>query len=194
MNTKNVLIAAALLGTVSTAQAGHASPSAGHHGRSAHFRDTARVIDVEPVVSWRKVEVQRRVCEPRHDYDDDYSDNRRGGGNDDYLLPTVLGGVAGSVIGSQVHDRGARAVTTAAGSVVGAVVGYSLSQAGFEQVGNRHHHHHGRQCRTVTEYQRERHVEAYRVTYRYHGHQFVTRTHEYPGHRIPVRVKLHPDY
>jgi len=108
-------------------------------------------------------------------------------------VPTVLGGVVGGVIGSQVDDRGARVVTTAAGSAVGAMVGYGLSQVGYQQVGNRHHRH-GRRCRTVTEYERRRHVDGYRVTYRYRGHQFVTRTDEHPGRRIPVRVKLRPDY
>lgn len=205
MNSKTVLIAAALLGTVATAQARpHNGPEVhddsnyqGKHGRAAHYRDTARVIDVEPIVSWRQVEVQRRVCKPRRRHHDDYSDNRRYDGNDDYLVPTVLGGVVGGVLGSQVDDRGARVVTTAAGSAVGALVGYGLSQASYQTVDHRDHHHgkhHGRKCRTVTEYERRRHVDGYRVTYRYRGHEFVTRTEQRPGRRIPVKVKLRPAY
>jgi uncharacterized protein YcfJ len=202
MNSKTLLsttlIAAALLGTVATAEAGHPKPQTAHHddnrrGHAAHYRDTAKVIDVEPIVSWRQVEVERRVCKPRRGHHNEYSNNRRHRSNDDYLVPTVLGGVVGGVIGSQVNDRGARVVTTAAGSAVGAMVGYGLSQVGFQRVGNGHHRH-GRHCRTVTEYERRRHVDGYRVTYRYRGHQFVTRTDEHPGRRIPVRVKLRPDY
>jgi uncharacterized protein YcfJ len=51
---------------------------------------------------------------------------------------------------------------------------------------------HGPRCRMVTEYRRERHVDGYRVTYRYHGHKFTTRTREHPGRRIPVRLKIRP--
>jgi len=200
MNSKirlssTTLIAVTLLATMATAEAGHRESRPGHNdnGHASHYRDSAKVIDVEPIISWRQVEVQRRVCKPRRRHHDDYSDNRGNGDNGDYLVPTVLGGVVGGVIGSQVDDRGARVATTAAGSAVGAIVGYGLSQVGYQQVGHRHHRH-GRHCRTVTEYERRRHVDGYRVTYRYRGHQFVTRTTEYPGRRIPVRVKLRPDY
>lgn len=204
MNSKirlssSTLVAVTLLATMATAEAGHRESGPSHHddnrhGHAAHYRDSAKVIDVEPIVSWRQVEVQRRVCKPRRHHRDDYSDNRGNEEYGDYLVPTVLGGVVGGVIGSQVDERGARVVTTAAGSAVGAMVGYGLSQVGYQQVGNHHHHHHRRHCRTVTEYERRRHVDGYRVTYRYRGHQFVTRTTEYPGRRIPVRVKLRPDY
>jgi uncharacterized protein YcfJ len=55
-----------------------------------------------------------------------------------------------------------------------------------------HHRHNRRRCRTVTEYRRERHVDGYRVTYRYHGHEFTTRTEKHPGRRIPVRLRIRP--
>lgn len=55
-----------------------------------------------------------------------------------------------------------------------------------------HRRHNGRHCRMVTEYRRERHVDGYRVTYRYHGHIFTTRTEKHPGRRIPVKLKIRP--
>lgn len=55
-----------------------------------------------------------------------------------------------------------------------------------------HYRHNKRRCRTVTEYRRERHVDGYRVTYRYHGHEFTTRTEKHPGRRLPVRLRIRP--
>ena len=157
MKYSTVLFAAALLTT-----------SVAVHADADFYRDSAKVIQVEPIVSWHKVPVRRRICKPRrrHDHDDDYySDNNRSDrGGDDYLLPAVLG---------------------------------ALHEGGWMPVGNnrygRHHHGHKR-CRVVTEYRRERHVDGYRVSYRYRGHEFTTRTETRPGRRIPVRVRLSPVY
>ena len=190
MKTATVLFAAALI-----------SVTASVHADAGVYRDSAKVVHVEPLVSWREVPVKRRVCGPRghrdrhdrHDRHDGYYTDDNGAG-EDYLLPTVLGGVVGAVAGSQADDRGLRMVTTAAGSAGGALLGYGLVRTGDDH--HQHHRrrqHHGRKrCRTVTEYQRQRQVDGYRVTYRYRGHEFTTRTETRPGRRIPVRVKLKP--
>ena len=162
------------------------------------YRDTAKVVHVEPIVHWREVPVERWSCKARGGHrrhrghhDDQYGDNWTGQDRSDadYLIPTVLGGVAGGVVGSQVSDRGTRVVTTAAGSAAGALLGYGLSQVGHDRP---RHRHHNKRCRMVTEYERQRQVDGYRVTYRYRGHEFTTRTDIHPGRRIPVRVRLRP--
>ncbi|MDQ2695766.1 MAG: hypothetical protein M3Z21_10400 [Pseudomonadota bacterium] len=49
-----------------------------------------------------------------------------------------------------------------------------------------------RQCRTVRHYHDQRQTVGYKVTYRYHGHNYVTRTQAHPGRRIKVRVEVAP--
>lgn len=49
-----------------------------------------------------------------------------------------------------------------------------------------------RQCRTVRHYRDQRQTVGYQVTYRYHGHNYVTRTKAHPGKRIKVRVEVAP--
>ena len=182
-----IVVAAAVLMTVTGSA--DARPE---HSRGS-FHDTARVVHVDPIESWREVPVERWVCKPRR-----HHRSHDNGGHNDYLLPTVIGGAVGGAIGSQVDHRGARAVTAAAGSAAGAMLGYGLSQVGQRRHDghDRHeaeHHRHNKRCRKVTEYERRRHVDGYRVTYRYHGHEFTTRTASHPGRRIPVRVKLRPE-
>lgn len=138
MNYKIALFAAALL-TVPAAQA-----------EKAVFHDYARVVDVDPIVRWREVPVEKEICRSRHGHG-----------------PAVLGG----------------SVTTENGGKIGA---YAVLPASS---GNRHGYE---RCRTVTEYVRERYVDGYRVTYRYHGHRFTTHTEQHPGKRVAVKVKLRP--
>lgn len=89
------------------------------------------------------------------------------------------------------RDRHRRGPAVVGGSVTidsGAVLsGYALvPDAG------KHHPHHHRTCRTVTVYVKERQVDGYRVTYRYHGHEFTMQTDRHPGEQIAIKVKLRP--
>ena len=47
-------------------------------------------------------------------------------------------------------------------------------------------------CRMVSEYHTEERVSGYRVTYRYAGALYTTRTQRDPGPTIPVRVHVSP--
>jgi uncharacterized protein YcfJ len=47
-----------------------------------------------------------------------------------------------------------------------------------------------RSCRTVTETLPRQYVAAYRVTYRYRGRTYTTRTARHPGERMLVNVSL----
>ena len=49
-------------------------------------------------------------------------------------------------------------------------------------------------CRAIRDYHASRHIEGYRVTYRYQGHNYVTRMNRHPGRRIKVKVNVIPVY
>ncbi len=132
------------------------------------------------------------------DGDDGYSDpygsygrGTQGGAT----MATVIGGVVGAAIGSQVGGGSARYATAAIGSMVGGMAGrqiYEQTQRQRDPVG------------TVTVcdpvpvddgngngyYTSDNAVNAYDVTYEYAGQQYTTRTSYHPGDRIRVRVDV----
>ena len=127
-------------------------------------------------------------------YSDPYGSYGRGtqGGA---TMATVIGGVVGAAIGSQVGGGSARYATAAIGSMVGGMAGrqiYEHNQRQRDRVG------------TVTvcdpvpvddgysngNYTSDNAVNAYDVTYEYAGQQYTTRTSYHPGDRIRVRVDV----
>ena len=129
--------------------------------------------------------------------------NRRYGTQTGATVATVIGGILGAAIGSQVGGGSARYATSAIGSMVGGMAGrsvYEQRQRAAQQ-----------QARvgTVTvcdpvpadrpygSYQTgqsgDRSVNAYDVTYEYAGQQYTARTSYHPGDRIRVRVDVHAE-
>lgn len=153
-------------------------------------------------------------------YDDRYYNSGYGGyGNDRYYgrddvyrntrgsdtgrtVATVVGGVLGAVVGSQVGGGSARYATSALGSMVGGIAGrevYEASQrnryprqgnvtvcdplpagSGYYPTGGYRDSGHGG-------------VRAYDVTYEYAGRRYTTRTDYHPGDTIRVRVDVRPE-
>ena len=116
-------------------------------------------------------------------------------------MATVVGGIAGAVLGSKVGGGTGAYAATAIGSMVGGMAGrqiYDSSQrrryenntvtvcddggynSGYASNGN---YVAGNDARVV----------GYDVTYEYMGRQFRTRTDHHPGDRIRVRVDVHPE-
>lgn len=139
---------------------------------------------------------------------DPYGDTYRGGDRHDpygqsrrddsgRLVATVLGGIAGAVLGSRIGDGSGQVIGTAVGSMVGGVAGRGIYDAnrrardGYVTVcepepwpgGYGGHDAHG-----ADPYDRA--VVAYDVTYEYAGREYVTRTDHHPGDRIRVRVDV----
>jgi uncharacterized protein YcfJ len=103
-------------------------------------------------------------------------------------LGAVIGGVAGGLLGNQVGKGHGREAATAAGAVIGAITGDRLANQGpqaYEQT-----QREVRSCRTV--YDQQQQLTGYRVTYEYHGRQYVTVMREQPGNSVPVRVSVTP--
>ena len=140
--------------------------------------------------------------------DNGYYDRDRYYGNDGYdrgyrgsntgrTVATVLGGVVGAVIGSQVGGGSARYATSAIGSMVGGIAGQKVYEnsvrdryprAGTVTV-----------CDPVPD---DRYYDsygtggvganAYDVTYEYGGREYTARTNYHPGDRIRVLVDVRP--
>jgi len=116
-------------------------------------------------------------------------------------VATIIGGVLGAAIGSQVGGGSARYATSAIGSMVGGMAGRQVYEnahrtpprTGTVQVcdpvpvnGN------GYYSSNTGNYGSSG-VSAYDVTYEYGGHTYTTRTNYHPGDRIRVRVDVHAE-
>ncbi|MGJ4730604.1 glycine zipper 2TM domain-containing protein [Luteimonas sp. SDU101] len=175
--------------------------------------DWARVVRVDPVFDGRARPVQDpRRCQTRRDgyvssdpYRDGYGNDR---GYDGYADPyrqsrrdengrtlaTVVGGIAGAVLGSQVGGGSGRYIGTAVGSMVGGVAGRGIYEA------NRRERDAYVTVCEPDPYRGEvydsggdaygRAVDRYDVTYEYAGRHYTTRTGYHPGDRIRVRVDV----
>jgi len=172
MNCKLIPVALVLLPTLATA--GHEYD---RHRGSGHVT-YARVVDARPIYEQVRIPAHREVC--RH-----VPDHR--GGAAGVVAPALLGAVIGGVIGNEIDGGRNRTAGTVAGALVGTAVGSSI--------GSRNAARHGgyrRQCQVRERYRYEQRVVGYRVTYRYAGEIYHTRTDYDPGRRIRVRVDVHP--
>lgn len=151
-----------------------------HHQR---FQDTAKVIDVEPIYETLAIDHPETYC-----WDEDVSYYEPARKN---YTGTMLGGVIGGVVANHLHSgRGkGRDAVTLAGALLGGAIGHDLSrdasQGHYVQTTER-------RCETQNHTRYEEQLVGYRVKYRYKGRIFTTRTENYPGKRIPVRVNLVP--
>ncbi len=151
------------------------------------FVDKARVLEAQP--EYETIEVANPVTEcwtervARNDY-------RRGS----YTAP-LAGGIIGGVVGNQFgRGRGKTALTVAA-ALLGASIGNDHNNSHYRGQGRGGGHRGAKQvqrCETVDRYDQQQQLTGYRVKYSYEGQTYYTRTTEYPGKFIPVRVKVSP--
>jgi len=134
-------------------------------------------------------------------YEDDYARDRSARGDETgRTVATVIGGIAGAVLGSKVGDGSGRYVGTAVGSMVGGMAGRSVYDSSQR---SRMPERRGtvRVCEPVPAsnggYARDGYddgrVNGYDVTYEYAGRTYRTRTAYHPGDRIRVRVDVRPE-
>lgn len=146
----------------------------GHHGHGRHSDDFAKVIDVDPIIEISRTPYTRQQC---WDEQAAYSGRDR----HDAAGAMILGGIVGGVVGNQVGEGRGRDAATLLGTLVGASIGHDMSgrNAPSTPVVNQ-------RCRTITQYDENERVAGYRVTYRYRGQTYVTRTDRHPGSMIRV--------
>jgi uncharacterized protein YcfJ len=170
--------------------------------------DYARVIDVDPIVRYVQVRTPVRECwEETRYHETAYHDRRdhrdyRGGRVDRGTAgATIAGGIIGGVIGRQFGGGSGRDAMTVVGTLVGAAIGNdrarrSGSDEPYERYDDyRAYERHSRpvtRCETRYQSREEERIDGYRVTYRYHGQTYTTRTDHDPGDRLRVRVAVTP--
>jgi uncharacterized protein YcfJ len=134
-----------------------------------------------------------------------YGNGYRGGTTAGSNVATVIGGLLGAAVGSQVGGGSARYATAAIGSMVGGMAGRQVYEnnrrtnyprTGTVQVcdpvpvgyGSNNGYNNGNGY-----YTGNGGVSAYDVTYEYGGRNYTTRTNYNPGNRIRVRVDVRPE-
>ena len=173
---RTMLITGTVLLTVSM------TATAGHRDR---YRDTAKVIDVEPIYRTVEISEPERTC-----WDEEVNHYEPGGKR---YTGTVLGGIIGGVVANSIsRGRGrGRDAATLAGTLLGGAIGHDLSQ---QRRGGHYTTSYERRCEVTHHTRYEEQLTGYDVTYRYKGRVFTTFTKEHPGDRIPVRVNVRPVY
>ncbi len=104
------------------------------------------------------------------------------------ILGAIVGGAIGNALG---HHHVNKMVGTVAGAALGASVGRDISYR--NSGGERDAYTNERVCETVADRAYREEVVAYRVYYRYHGHDFVREMDYDPGPRLKVHVNVEPD-
>jgi uncharacterized protein YcfJ len=121
-------------------------------------------------------------------------------------MATVIGGIAGAVLGSKVGGGSGSTAAAAVGTMVGGLAGRQI----YENTQRRRYARNSVQVCDPVDYGNNGYnnsgyattgnygsdnarVVGYDVTYEYAGRQFVTRTNYHPGDRIRVRVDVSPE-
>lgn len=140
---------------------------------AASFDDYATVTSLTP--AYREVNQRQNVCEDVQVY------NQGSGGS---TTGTVIGGIAGGLLGNQVGGGNGRTAATAIGAVVGAMTGNNLGASNNGGVSTR------QQCHVVNNVVNEQ--AGYTVTYEYAGRTFTSRMAHDPGPSMRVSVAVVP--
>jgi len=143
------------------------------------YIDRAKVLHTEPIYETVTVSQPQERCW------NERSRHQRQQGKS--YTGTIAGSLIGGVVGNQFGRGRGKDIMTVAGALLGASIGHDVSQQSRSGFGRS-----DRRCKTVGYYEERQEIVGYRVKYRYKGNIFWTRTQEYPGRHIKVRVKVRP--
>jgi uncharacterized protein YcfJ len=181
------------IAAVATAGAGNVHAQRGP-GDVEIRRDTARVVDVDPLRSRGGPGRIYQQCwnERTSRYDDGYYRDDRVRlyrERDDGTAGALIGALIGGAIGNQVGDGRGRTAATVAGAAIGAAVGKDADRNDgyYRYRGDRGVE---TRCRTVQAYRHGR--DLFRVTYVYGGQTYTTHTRQHPGRSLPIVVEIRP--
>ena len=160
---------------------------------NGNYQDYARVKNVTP--EYQRVNSPRQECSNEYIRDRGHDGHRRDRSTSDRSYTgTVVGGVAGALLGSRFGKGKGSTAATAVGAIAGAVIGDKVAANGGIFVSNddhRDHEYRGREvqrCRTVDHF--ENRLTGYRVVYEYAGRNYTTVMQNQPGRQIPVQVSV----
>jgi uncharacterized protein YcfJ len=151
------------------------------YGQDYHYRDyresdTARVLNSTPV--YESANVREECWNPRARV---YEERRDGGGHDARTGGTVIGAIAGGVLGHQVGSGHGNDAATVGGAILGGIVG---NQIGRQHDSNEQADLDLSRCRRVGG--TTGNIIGYDVRYTYRGQEYNTRLASDPGRRIRV--------
>ncbi len=161
--------------------------------------DYAKVISAEPVYQTveRRVPVENCWTEQQRQETPVYYSAQSGKPRRS-ATGTLLGAVIGGGIGNAV---GAGEENKKVGTVVGAILGATIGNDVSRRRASRHETQVSRtevsyrdvqRCEVQDRIETERVAAGYRVSYRYHGQTYHTRTENHPGDRLKVAVSIEP--
>ncbi|MBY0578286.1 MAG: glycine zipper 2TM domain-containing protein [Burkholderiales bacterium] len=133
------------------------------------YEGYAKVERVTP--QYERVNVSRQVCE---NIEADARPREYGG--------SILGGIAGAIVGNQVGGGNGRVAATAVGAITGAIVGDRIQNSNPGE---------SRRCRNVEH--GENRLTGYRVSYVYDERSYETIMPNDPGREMRVRVSVNPE-
>lgn len=190
--------------------------------KSHTHTEYARVVHVEPLYRYVTIKEPQRICRPvnhyrTYDRPRDYRPHNRhrsnrlhghGRANGDVFVAGVIGGAIGHELSRSINGRPS-AGATIAGAVIGSALagsshasdnrprysGHNVSHRhDYRHNSDRHNYRHNNRqhCTRTVHTRTERKRDGYKVTYRYRGHQYHTKTQQHPGNRLPITVTIRP--
>jgi uncharacterized protein YcfJ len=150
--------------------------------RSSDFRDTARVIESQPVYAATSGEECWNTRTGRYESRPD-SGNRVGAG-------AAVGAVAGGVLGHQVGSGHGNTAATIGGALLGGILGNKLENDRREDRATSDFDMN--RCRTVSA-SNGNVLQGYDVRYSYRGQEYTARMASDPGRRLVVGRDIRDD-
>lgn len=147
--------------------------------QAGDFEDFGRVVRVQPRVE--QIRTPHREC--RTDYVEAQVPQQRSEGG------SVIGGIAGALLGSTIGHGNGKVAAAAAGGIAGAMVGNNIDNQN-NVAGPQVQEQAVQRCRNVDSI--EQRTTGYDVTYDYRGHTYTTFTNTDPGNRIRLHVSVDP--
>jgi len=174
--------------TTSLAILGSTNVSAEHkrnyHQDNSHVQ-YARVVHVKPIYENVRIAYPEQVC-----WREDFSKPIKRRVSNTSPETILVGGIIGGVIGHKLGENHNQGLSTVAGALIGTAIA-SEANAEYYRTGE-YRIERRQQCRIEQHYRTEQQLKGYRVTYRFRGEIYTTRTNYHPGKRIPVNVEVTP--
>jgi len=158
-----------------------AMPSFAAHNQG--FTDFAKVLEAEPIYQTVEYDTPERKCWTESvAYQKPHNSSATG---------TILGGIVGAAIGNKLgHKKSNRRIGAVAGAVLGASIGNDISRNNSSHSTTEYRDQ--KHCEVTHRIRKEEELVGYRVTYKYHGQTYQTRTTEHPGKKLKVAVNVQP--
>jgi uncharacterized protein YcfJ len=193
MKTRSTIVSYAVLVGLGAAVANTAfahQPPANARGHYESRDAYARVVDVDPIVRRVRVSTPQREC-----WNEERPVSSRPSATE--IRSTVVGGLIGAAAGYHIsaHHQVSQPAAIVGGSMIGAAIGNSIGVQKAERRGEYRTvaYESVQQCQVSYRDDWAEEIDGYRVTYLYHGREYVTRMPYDPGKRIRVNVDVRPE-